>query len=87
MKCLTLKECSHRLRERDIVEDPYSQDKAARDFHLQFEPPTKPSHLTAFTRSLFDTFGEFPGALVVFTDWTLYHADEMAAFLCSSRHT
>src|SRR5258706_14110022 len=78
MKCLTLKECSDWLRELDILEAPYSQEAAADDFCFQFEPPTKPSRLTAFTRGLFDTFGEFSGALVVFTDWALYRPDEMA---------
>lgn len=78
MKCLTPKECSDWLRERDIFEAPYSQEAAADDFCFQFEPPTKPSRLTAFTRRLFGTFGEFSGALVVFTDWALYQPDEMA---------
>jgi hypothetical protein len=78
MKCLTPEECSDWLRERGIVEDPYSRDTSADDFCFQFEPPIKPSRLTAFTRGLFDTFGEFAGALVVFTDWALYRPDEMA---------
>ncbi len=77
MKCLTLNECSDWLRERGIVEDPYSQDKGD-DFCFQFEPPTNPRRLTAFTRELFDTFGEFSGALVVFTEWALYRPDEMS---------
>jgi|SRR5215469_4031140 len=78
MKCLTSNECSNWLRERRVVEDPYSQDLSSDDFCLQFEPPMIPSRLTAFTRGLFDTFGEFPGALIVFTDWALYRPDEMA---------
>ncbi len=78
MKCLTSNECSEWLRERGIVEAPYSQDTAAEDFCFQFEPPREPNRLTAFTRALFDTFGEFDGALVVFTDWSVYHPDEMA---------
>lgn len=45
---------------------------------MQFEVPERPTRLTAFTRSLFDGFGEFSGALVVFTDWALYRPDEMA---------
>jgi hypothetical protein len=80
MKCLAPNECSDWLRERGIVESPYGQDTAPDVLCLQFEPPEKPSELTAFTRALFDSFGEFPGALVVFTDWELYHPDEMAVF-------
>lgn len=45
---------------------------------LQFEPPRSPRKLTAFTRQLFDTFGEFPGALLQFTDWETSNPDEMA---------
>jgi hypothetical protein len=65
------------LRERGIIESPYSRKEANGAFCLQFEPPEKPGHLTAFTRSLFDGFGEFPGALLVFTDWDHYRPDEM----------
>jgi len=68
MQCLTPNQCSEWLREHGIIESPYSRDEANDAFCLQFEPPEKPSRLTAFTRSLFDGFGEFPGALVVFTD-------------------
>ena len=78
MQCLTPNQCSEWLREHGIVESPYSRDEANDAFCLQFEPPEKPSRLTAFTRSLFDGFGEFPGALIVFTDWALYRPDEMA---------
>jgi hypothetical protein len=78
MNCLTPNECSDWLRVLGIVESPYSQDAAVEDFCFQFEPPIKPSRLTAFTRNLFNTFGEFSGALVVFTDWALYRPDEMA---------
>src|SRR5947207_10215141 len=77
MKCLTPNECSDWLRGRGIVEAPYSRNSTG-DFCFQFEPPIKPSRLTAFTRGLFDTFGEFSGALVMFTDWALYRPDEMA---------
>ncbi|SRR5258707_13917835 len=78
MKCLTPSECSEWLRERNIIESPYSRDEAVEDYCFQFEPPVKPSRLTAFTRSLVGAFGEFPGALLVFTDWSLYRPDEMA---------
>ena len=76
MQCLTPNQCSEWLRERGI-ESPYSREEANDVFCLQFEPPEKPSRLNAFTRSLFDGLGEFPGALVVFTDWALYRPDEM----------
>lgn len=78
MQCFTPDQCSEWLRERGIIESPYLTDEANDSFCLQFEPPQKSSRLTAFTRSLFDGFGEFPGALVVFTDWALYRPDEMA---------
>jgi hypothetical protein len=78
MKCLTLSECSEWLRERKIIESPYSHDQPEGAHCFQFEPPVKPSRLTAFSRVLLGAFGEFPGALVVFTDWSLYHPDEMA---------
>ena len=78
MKCLTPSECSEWLRERNIIESPYSRDEAVEDYCFQFEPPVKPGRLTAFTRALVGAFGEFPGALLVFTDWSLYRPDEMA---------
>jgi len=68
MQFLTPNQCSKWLREHDIVESPYSRDEANDAFYLQFEPPEKSNRLTAFTRSLFEEFGGFPGALVVFTD-------------------
>jgi hypothetical protein len=77
MRCFTPNECSEWLREHGITESPYSSD-VTRQFYLQFEPPVTPSRLTSFTRSIFDAFGEFPGALIVFTDWDLYRPDEMA---------
>ena len=80
MKCLTPTECSEWLRENRIIESPYSRSREEPKgaHYLQFEPPVKPSHLTAFTRQLVGVSGEFPGALVVFTDWSLYRPDEMA---------
>jgi len=78
MKCLTPSQCSEWLSEHDIFESPYSCAEANDEYYLQFEPPERPSRLTAFTRSLFEGFGEFSGALVVFTDWALYRPDEMA---------
>ena len=78
MKCLTPTECSEWLRERGIIESPYSGDEPVKAHCIQFEPPANPRRLTAFTRALVATSGEFPGALVVFTDWSLYRADEMA---------
>jgi hypothetical protein len=78
MKCLTPGECSEWLRERGIIESPYSRDEPVEGHCFQFEPPEKPSRLTAFTRALVGAFSEFPGALVVFTDWSLYCPDEMA---------
>jgi hypothetical protein len=78
MQCLTPNECSEWLRKHDIIESPYERDEVIDVFCFQFAPPEKPSRLTAFTRSLFDAFGEFPGALFVFTDWALYRPDEMA---------
>jgi hypothetical protein len=70
--------CADWLQERGIVEDPYSQPTATDNFCFQFELPVKASRLTAFTRWWFHTFGEFSGALFVFTDWALYRPDEMA---------
>lgn len=78
MKCLTLIECSEWLRERRIIDAPYSREEPMEAYGFQFEPPIKPSRLTAFTRQLVGVSGEFPGALVVFTDWALYRPDEMA---------
>jgi hypothetical protein len=78
MKCFTPSECSEWLRKLEIVEAPYSLDNSAEAYAFQFEPPSKPGRLTAFMRALFDAFGEFPGALLVFDDWSLYHPDEMA---------
>lgn len=52
---------------------------------LQFEPPRSPRKLTAFTRRLFDTFGEFPGALLQFTDWNTHNPDEVA-IISALRH-
>jgi hypothetical protein len=78
MKCFTSSEGSEWLRERAITEAPYSQDDPAEAYCFQFEPRTRPSRLTALMRALFDTFGEFPGALLVFNDWPLYQPDEMA---------
>jgi hypothetical protein len=78
MQCLTPVECSEWLRQRDIIEAPYSHDKPAAARCFQFEPPMKPSRLTAFTRALFDAFGDFPGALLVFTDWSTHNPDEMS---------
>jgi hypothetical protein len=77
MQFFTPNQSSEWLRERRIIESPYSKDEANDAFCLQFEPPEKPIRLTAFTRSLFDGFGKFPGALLVFTDWALYRPDEM----------
>lgn len=76
MKCLTSDECSEWLRERGIIEFPY--ETSWQKMVLQFEPPRSPRTLTAFTRQLVDAFGEFPGALLQFTDWSLYCPDEMA---------
>ena len=78
MKSLTPNECSDWLRERHIIEAPDSHDGPMVAHYFQFAPPAKPSRLTAFTRTLVGAFGEFPGALVVFTDWSLFCPDEMA---------
>ena len=78
MKCLTPSECSERLRERGIIESPFSRDEPLDAHCFQFEPPKKPGALRAFTRALFGVFGEFTGALALFTDWALYQPDEMA---------
>ena len=80
MKCFTENECSEWLRERAIVEKPYSRNKSEenRDYYFQFEPPVKTRHLVAFTQNLFLAFGEFPGALLVFNDWNTYPPNAMA---------
>jgi hypothetical protein len=78
MQCFTSNECSEWLRQRAIVEAPYSANKPVHGHYFQFAPPTKPSQITAFTRGLVGELGEFTGALLVFTDWALYRPDEMA---------
>lgn len=78
MKCLAANECSEWLRVRSIIESPYKLDPPPETHCFQFEPPMTPNRLTAFTRALFGTLGDFSGALVVFTDWALYQPDEMA---------
>jgi hypothetical protein len=76
MQCFTPSECSEWLRQRGITELPYATNRQT--MTLQFEPPRSPRKLVAFTRQLFDAFGEFPGALLQFTDWNTHHPDEMA---------
>jgi hypothetical protein len=76
MLCFTPSECSEWLRQRSIIEFPYGT--ARQTMTLQFEPPRNPRELTAFTRQLFDTFGEFPGTLLQFTDWDTSNPDEEA---------
>jgi len=78
MKCLTSNECSDWLRQRGIIELPYVNNRQL--MCLQFESPRDPRKLTAFVRWLFGTFGEFPGALLQFTDWNTHNADETALF-------
>ncbi len=77
MKCLTPSECSEWLTRNGLIEKPYNHEKGNASYCLQFEPPVKPSQRTAFTRRLFESFGAFQGALIVFTDWSLYEPDEM----------
>ena len=72
MQCFTPTECSEWLRERDIVEAPDGVPVS------QFRVPKDAGRITAFTRSLFLAFGDFPGGLLVFTDWALYRPEEMA---------
>jgi hypothetical protein len=74
MQCFTPGECSEWLRQHDIIEFPYATNRQM--MTLQFEPPRSPRKLTAFTRQLFDAFGEFPGALLQFTDWNTHNPDE-----------
>ena len=76
MQCFTPSECSDWLRQRSIIEFPYGTNRQA--MTLQFEPPRSARKLTAFTRQLFDAFGEFSGALLQFTDWHTHNPDEMA---------
>jgi len=76
MQCFTPIECSEWLRQRGITELPYATNRQT--MTLQFEPPRSPRKLVAFTRQLFDAFGEFPGALLQFTDWNTHNPDEMA---------
>src|SRR3954462_3079894 len=76
MQCFTPSECSEWLRQRGITEMPYATSRQT--MTLQFEPPRSPRKLVAFTRQLFDAFGEFPGALMQFTDWNTHNPDEMA---------
>lgn len=78
MQCLTQPQCSEWLRQHQIIEEPYRKEEAHRAFRLQFETPEKRGALSALVRRLFGTFGEFNGALVVFSDWPLYEPDEMA---------
>lgn len=78
MQCITPSECSEWLHARGIAESPYSSGKVVGAGYFQFEPPRKLMAVTAFTRWLFEEFGEFSGALVMFTDWRSYHLDEMA---------
>ena len=72
MQCFTPTECSEWLRQRDIAEAPHGMPV------LQFELPKEAGRIFAFARSLFLAFGDFPGGLLVFTDWALYRPDEMA---------
>lgn len=65
------------MRARGIIESPYSRRDQDPAYPLQFPPPQKASQLTSFNRALFAVFGEFPGALLVFTDWAHYRPDEM----------
>jgi hypothetical protein len=78
MQCLTIPQCSEWLKQHHIIERPYSNKEAHKIFCLQFATPEKRQSLSAFVRWLFQTFGEFHGALVVFSDWPLYEPDEMA---------
>ena len=78
VQVLTANECSAWLRQRAIIESPYANNRSK--MSLQFEPPRSPRRLTAFTRQLFEAFGDFPGALVQFTDWNTHNPDEMALF-------
>jgi len=68
------------LHERRIIEAPFERNDLPEidGFSFRFEAPVKSSCLTAFTRNLFATFEVFPGALLAFTDWSLYRSDEMA---------
>jgi len=79
MQCFTPNECSEWLRQRNILETP------KRPPHLQFGLPTEAGRVIALIRSLFLAFGDFPGGLLVFTDWALYRPDEMA-LIDSLRH-
>lgn len=72
MQCFTPTECSEWLRQRDIAEAPRGVPV------WQFGLPKEAGRIIAFTRSLFLAFGDFPGGLLVFTDWALYRPDEMA---------
>ena len=71
MQCFTPTECSEWLRQRDIAEAPHGAPVS------QFGLPKEAGRIIAFTRSLFLAFGDFPGGLLVFTDWALYKPDEM----------
>lgn len=81
MQCLNKTQCSDWLRQHQVHEDPYFNEEAHELFCLQFEIPEKASRMSALTRHLFEAFGEFSGALLVFTDWPLYHPDEMAIIM------
>jgi hypothetical protein len=76
MHCFTPTECSKWLQEHSIFESPYGN--RFQEMRFQIEPPRNPRSLIQFTRGLFDTFGEFPGALLQFIDWNTHNADETA---------
>jgi hypothetical protein len=73
------------LRQRAIVEAPYSAKRPVNGHCFQFATPARPNQITAFTRGLLGrlgeftgSLGEFTGALLVFTDWSTHNPDEMA---------
>ena len=83
MTMLTDTVCAEWLTTRGIAEAPHSRAGAALP-HAKVRLPAKPLRQAAISRQLVATCEPFECALLQFTDWPFYKADEMAV-LCGLR--
>lgn len=74
MDTLSAQACSAWLIERSLREAPYG----ARPADEQFTLPAPAGALASLSRQLVSALSPFDAALLRFTDWPLYHPDEMA---------
>jgi hypothetical protein len=78
MKMLSEKKCAEWLVSHDIPEAPYSRPAHTAAFYAQVRLPAQPLRQAAISRQLVVTCAPFESALLQFTDWVFYKADEMA---------